>query len=104
MELRTFNTSLDSLGAHALLAPVRCKKITIREAPNPSTYITCWGVSNARRTSGPNPTQDTDPYTVYQGEAVTFTPTGPDDQFDIDETIGFMQAGTGTITLAWTCE
>jgi hypothetical protein len=90
---KTGTATFDNLSAHALVVPIACKAITIREQA--TTFTSDY------RFSAPS---STDPQSrKLTGEPTQFA-AGPGGMFEAGVTVGFIQPINGTMTFSFICE
>jgi hypothetical protein len=90
---KTTSVTFDSLSAHAVIAPVSCARITLRETASdiaPVAY-TVFAPSSA----------DTG-FVKYPAETTVFAATNG--LIQAGDTVGYVQPSSGTITFTIICE
>lgn len=90
---KTTSVNYDSLSAHAVIAPVSCQRITLRETASdaaPVAYTVC-----APSSSDPG-------FVKYPAEATVFA--ARNGLIQAGDVVGYVQPASGTITFTLICE
>ena len=90
---KTTTVTFDSLSAHAVVAPVSCARITLRETASDASPVpyTVFAPSSA------------DPgFVKYPAEATIFDATNA--LIQAGDIVGYVQPSSGTITFTLICE
>ena len=91
---KTSTVSFDSLSPHAVVAPISCRRITIRETASDATTLVSYTVF-APSSSDPG-------FVKYPGEATVFEAVNGLTQ--ASDVVGYIQPASGTVTFTLLCE
>ncbi len=91
---KTTSVVYDSLSAHAVVAPVSCQRITLRETASDTAPVS-YTVS-APSSSDPG-------FVKYPVEATVFA-SARNGLIQAGDTVGYVQPASGTITFTLICE
>ena len=90
---KTTTVTFDSLSAHALVAPVSCQRITLRETASDSSPVSYTVFAPSASDAG---------FVKYPAEATAFSTSNG--LIQAGDVVGYVQPASGTITFTLICE
>ena len=90
---KTTSVTFDSLSAHAVVAPVSCARITLREIATDAAPVSYTVYAPSSSDTG---------FVKYPAETTVFAATNG--LIQAGDTVGYVQPASGTITFTLICE
>jgi hypothetical protein len=90
---KTTTVTFDSLSAHAVVAPVSCQRVTLRESAADASPVSYTVFA---------PTASDPGFVKYPAEATVFAATNG--MIQAGDIVGYAQPASGTVTFTLICE
>ena len=90
---KTTTVTFDSLSAHAVVAPVSCQRVTLRETASDTAPVSYTVFAPSSSDAG---------FVKFPGEATAFAASNG--LIQAGDVVGYVQPASGTITFTLICE